>query len=389
MKSTLPLSFAIALSIVLPAYAESVATPVLRYGFDELSGMTALDALSKGNDATFIQNATRSKDLPPTGGINHNALLLKDKSYITTPRVGFNNRSFSVAAWLKTTANNENQVILSNGDPTKAGKNLVLRLSKNGALQFSFKEDDTHTPDHVFTPGMWHHTAFTFDKSTRQRRMYVDGVLLASGTSSGVYATTGITDIGRWNVQPFGSEYWQGLMDDVTVYEGVLSEGEIAALATRSEGSSPSRRRASSQSSALSAASSRVSHLIGRIERLQLRHAIGTYIPAAASSSSSPRSSVASRPTWTPASSSSQSSKPMMSASSVAPMPQINGSAYRVTSFQLNLRVDSRATSTLIRTLKPGEELLVHAFLKNGWARVETMDGRLGYVHAGFIEPVR
>ncbi len=387
MKTTLPLSFALALSMVLPAYADVIPVPQMRLGFDEQSGITAIDAVSKGNDGTLINDAKRSKDVPPVAALNHTSLLLKDKAYVSTPGLGFNARSFSVTAWLKTTDLTNNQVILSSGDPTRSGKNLILRLSKNGALQFSFKGDHTNTEDGVFSPTMWHHTAFTFDKVTRQRRIYVDGVMKASGTASGSYTTTGVTDIGRWNVVPFGGEYWQGLMDDVTVYDGVLTEGDVAALAVRSEGSSSSRRRASSSaSSEVSAVSSRVGHLIGRVERLTLRRALGKHIPVMSSSSSSssriqiPPAAQASSLWTAPVASSSRSS--------TVTLPSALG-VYRVTSFQLNLRVDSRATSVLIRTLKPNDELIVHGFLANGWARVETMDGRQGYVHAGFIEPVR
>lgn len=62
---------------------------------------------------------------------------------------------------------------------------------------------------------------------------------------------------------------------------------------------------------------------------------------------------------------------------------------YRVTSYQLRVRLDSRATSKELLTLIKGDTIEVFSFLKNGWAKVRTLDGTEGFVHAGFIEQVR
>lgn len=399
MNITLPVSVAVLLSVSLQAHAAALPTKVLHFGFDEKSGFTLIDALGKGNDAMLIHEAVRSVDVPPTMTPNKTSVLLNGKSHITAPIIDLRNKSFSVSAWVKTQDLATNQTLLSQGDQMRASKGVALRLTTMGGLQFAFTGDHTSTPDGILAPDkQWHHTAFTFDKTTRQRRIYVDGVMQASGTASGVYLGSGITDIGRLNTPPFGADYWNGNIDELSVYDGVLTALDIEALAARdpNASSSSSRRRstpASVSSSSSSSSSSKISNLIGHRERLALRRALGKRIPlpassAASSSSSSSRSSSLSR-----ASSVARDvSAPVASTRAASSTPSTVTSPstlFRVTSYQLRVRLDSRATSKELLTLIKGDTIEVFSFLKNGWARVRTLDGTEGFVHAGFIEQVQ
>ncbi len=413
MKITLPVSLALTFSIVLQAHAAtSLQAMVARWGFDEVNGMTAIDSLGRGNDATLVNDAERSKDTAPTGITNRTSLGLTGKAYATAPHINFNNRSFTVATWLKTTDMSEDQVLLSQGDSSKTGKNLVLRVTPSGRIDFSFNRDDNHTEDGIIQENKWYHVAFTFDTNTRQRRIYVDGTMLVNGTSSGVYlGQTGLTQIGRMNVEPFGDDFWQGNIDDLSVYSVALTGDEIGALATVSpdakawSSSSSSSRRTAQSSSARSnpglVAPQFQYHQLSLVERLQMRttRTIVKQVPKASSSSSSAgcactasSSSVWRAPVVRSSSSSSTSSvwtaPAAVSSSSVWTEPSA-GMRYQVTSFQLHLRTDSRASATNIRTLMPHTQLTVWEMLKNGWAKVQTDDGVVGYVNASFIEQVR
>ncbi len=391
MKLTIPLSAVVALSLVTQASAAAV-TMITRYGFDESNGMIAIDATGKTGDATFVSGAERSDDVPGTGIANHTSLSLNGTEYLSAPHIGFDNRSFTVAAWLKTTDMSMDQVWLSQGDSIQTDKDLALRLTKKGALQFSFKNDDMSTADNVFTANTWHHATFTFDSKTRQRRIYVDGAMQATGTASGVYlGTTGLTDIGRNNVQPFGAEFWHGNIDEVTVFDSVLGGDDIAAMAVQSmaRSSSSSKRRMSSSSSS-SAVRAPFRERLTLSQRKLMRLA-NRKVPVAAPSSSSAMSrsawsvrSVQSSSTATVSSVSSASS--VSSKASVAVPVSSEGMLYRVTSYQLHLRKDSRATAVNIMTLMPHDPLYVLEMLKNGWAKVKTPNGVYGYVNASFIE---
>lgn len=80
---------------------------------------------------------------------------------------------------------------------------------------------------------------------------------------------------------------------------------------------------------------------------------------------------------------------PTRAASSIPSTVTSPSTLFRVTSYQLRVRLDSRATSKELLTLIKGDTIEVFSFLKNGWAKVRTLDGTEGFVHAGFIEQVR
>ena len=76
-------------------------------------------------------------------------------------------------------------------------------------------------------PGTWYELAATFDNATSEVKLYVDGALVHSDTLGfNPAAVTADLSIGR---SPIG-EYWRGLLDDVRMYNSVLTASEIADI---------------------------------------------------------------------------------------------------------------------------------------------------------------
>jgi hypothetical protein len=76
----------------------------------------------------------------------------------------------------------------------------------------------------------WRHIALTYDGS--MARMYADGIEVASDTKNWNLVLSR-AHIGR-QVND-AAEFWEGLVDDVRLYDKVLSQAEIAFLAGRTE----------------------------------------------------------------------------------------------------------------------------------------------------------
>jgi len=78
--------------------------------------------------------------------------------------------------------------------------------------------------------GTWHHWAVTHDASATDQDLYIDGVLVADNVD--VVSSNSFADAlafgGRFSGT--GGEF-TGLMDDLRIYDEVLSDGAIAALA--------------------------------------------------------------------------------------------------------------------------------------------------------------
>ncbi len=79
-------------------------------------------------------------------------------------------------------------------------------------------------------PTAWHHFAYTFDGATH--RLYVDGGLRnASNVAPGTEPVTKV-ELGRWEGKgPGPKEYFKGMLDDVRIYTGALTQEQVKNLA--------------------------------------------------------------------------------------------------------------------------------------------------------------
>jgi hypothetical protein len=76
--------------------------------------------------------------------------------------------------------------------------------------------------------GRWYHLTTTFDGATGEGKHYRDGTLIHTGTiGPSPIANTGPIFIGT---DPF-DDHWDGLLDDIRIYDTVLGPSEIAELA--------------------------------------------------------------------------------------------------------------------------------------------------------------
>jgi hypothetical protein len=78
----------------------------------------------------------------------------------------------------------------------------------------------------------WHHVAFTRDSATGQVRVYVDGVLSGSAVSEPGLKTTPFTSIGRIQDTAGTHAYFEGRLDELQMFDRVLTQAEIQALRT-------------------------------------------------------------------------------------------------------------------------------------------------------------
>ncbi len=85
--------------------------------------------------------------------------------------------------------------------------------------------------------GQWHNIAMTRNAATGTVQLYVDGVLNGSGTfdtgnKTSQFSVIGaLTDVASDGVTRTGDNYFNGQLDEVRIYNQVLSANEIAGLA--------------------------------------------------------------------------------------------------------------------------------------------------------------
>ncbi len=199
---------------------------------DETSGIVAEDATMNGFDVS-LNNTT---DTNWVAGYNGGSLLLnganQDGSIAAPASDAFKMQSFSVAAWVRNNAPMDKwgEWIISHGD------NWGLYVKQDLGTQFYIH----HSTGWAGTVGMdstvwqdnaWHHVAATYDAETGMAQVYRDGMLVGEDS-------IGVIDYSMGDGITIGSmaggRNWDGNLDDVRVYDGVLSSTEVQGIVSES-----------------------------------------------------------------------------------------------------------------------------------------------------------
>jgi hypothetical protein len=140
-------------------------------------------------------------------------------------------QSFSVAAWvyLTDTTASVNRTIVSQPGTNRAPFYLLYNSSAN-AWQFLFTPSDAvgdatsfaATDPSPAAKNTWVHVTGTYDVPTKTARLYVNGALVSTATGVTTFNATGKTFIGR-----SGGLWWQGKLDSVRIYQGVLGADQV------------------------------------------------------------------------------------------------------------------------------------------------------------------
>jgi hypothetical protein len=189
----------------------------------------ALDTSGNGNDGT----ATSVTYVAGKVGAQA-AQFNGTSSYVLIPACISND--FSVAMWIKTT-----DTAGSAGGQWWSGKGLVdgevagpaadwgtAIVGGKFVLGVGSNTDTTVASSVNVNDGTWHHVAATRNNTSGAMAVYVDGVLRGSGT--GATGARGAPPSLRIGCIQTGNNFLNGTIDDVRLYDHILTTNEIAAL---------------------------------------------------------------------------------------------------------------------------------------------------------------
>jgi regulation of enolase protein 1 (concanavalin A-like superfamily) len=214
------------------------ATLVGYWNLNEGSGTTAADASGSGNTGTLVNSPGW------TAGESGNALnfVSGGKGYVSASGAGslanLYTHGMSVAAWIKPRSGGSG----SGGrivDKDNNDGGWFLAMNGSTAIRFAVDTFPTLSPSRISTAAIklngWQHVAATWDGSVSGSNIhiYINGVL-AEGTpidGAGVAQTDSGTPFAIGNRSVDVARSFDGGIDDVRVYSGVLTAAEIQALA--------------------------------------------------------------------------------------------------------------------------------------------------------------
>lgn len=132
--------------------------------------------------------------------------------------------NITIEAWIKTTSTTSNSIVSVN---TSTGGNVVLvrieegyvKLYDGSSSTFEIISTEQHNDD------KWHHVTYT--KSGTTGRLYVDGKLIGSHAAGYSFSINNQWSIGQEFDGATPSDFFQGSIDEVVIWNKTLSQTEI------------------------------------------------------------------------------------------------------------------------------------------------------------------
>jgi parallel beta-helix repeat protein len=146
--------------------------------------------------------------------------------------VGNPGQSHTTTGWFKTKAASV-EVILSDYDRPNANDQTFSTqiYFQNGNLINNVRSSGNSyiALDDNFSVDEWHMYASVFDRDSGKLKLYVDGDFLTEGDFD---PTLNYNDAPYWRIgkNSWYNVYYKGLLDDIRIYDGVLSEEDIKEL---------------------------------------------------------------------------------------------------------------------------------------------------------------
>ncbi len=197
------------------------------YHFETISDSQTPDASNKHNNMTLYGSVGIQS------GREGNALSFTGSGYGSITRNIADD--FTIGFWMKTTQ-------VTGGSQWYEGAGIIdgecpgvvndfgVSLTGNKLAFGTGNPDTTIISNTSVNDGNWHYCTVTRQRPNGKMKLYIDGVLEAEGTGGrkSLYAPLEL-EIGR--IHNSTTNYYNGLLDELTILNKALSSNEIAALA--------------------------------------------------------------------------------------------------------------------------------------------------------------
>ena len=219
---------------------ELISTPPIGWWkFDDASGTTAVDSSGNGNDGTLNGNdhghghgnGNGGTDQWITGAVGGALDFDGRNDYINCGNdqsLGITGTQITVAAWVRWDSNDAWSAIAMRTSSGNWDDGYGLYAHSDGTVNFYVTKYNRNRAVKAFSAdGQWHHIVGTYDGSSV--RIWVDGVEGTPDSYSGDISNANDDfEIARGTSNRYN---FNGAIDDVCIYDHVLTTGEITELA--------------------------------------------------------------------------------------------------------------------------------------------------------------
>ena len=202
---------------------------VAYWPLDEGSGTESADASGNDNTLTLAEGTTWDE------GVAGSAIALDGTGQDATASVSLDTTGdYSVSAWVRMDAlpaDGQYATIASADGLTGRSAFFLQYGDPISGFAFSFAGGPRAVLETTPELGTWHHLVGVRDVEAGNISLYVDGELAATEATDGGTASSGTIALGRGQWDGDAVDFLNGAVDDVHVFDGVLSADDVAALA--------------------------------------------------------------------------------------------------------------------------------------------------------------
>lgn len=210
-----------------PGVGSPVGSALAYYKFDEGYGATVNNF---GNGGSSLNGTISGANWTNDGKFGKALHFDGINDYVGISGIDIANKSFSLSAWARRNVTDSTLLIFGQGI---GGQNQSLHVGYEIGNKFTcaFYANDLDTSSQIDTSTEWTHWVCTYDTDSRSRKIYRNGKLVASDIASANYQGTGTLYIGK---PPWDTSFFNGIIDEVKIYNYALTEDEIKAEYNRS-----------------------------------------------------------------------------------------------------------------------------------------------------------
>lgn len=229
------------LGLATPAHASLGDGLEAWWNFDDPDNLFH-DASGNGNEPTsIVGNPTQGTGIVGSGSLSLAGDGANGEGAIINPNIGAG-ADFTLSAWIKMDESDaglhrpRTMMYKQNGTLNtgwyfytySSNNRPIANVLNDSGNNFVGAEASNTLPDEVAVN--WNHTAFTYDSESEVGSFYINGQLTATETIPDYNPNTGTNlSIGlRTGAEDRG---WHGELDELAVWDRVLSQGEIETLA--------------------------------------------------------------------------------------------------------------------------------------------------------------
>ncbi|MFJ9662696.1 LamG-like jellyroll fold domain-containing protein [Streptomyces griseoflavus] len=228
------------------------AGPIARYHFDETDGVAVDAATDDGKDDATLSAGASRPNYGRRGLITHDAqgqplmTPVDDKGLMLDGAGGHaatsgpaveTRSSYTISAWARITpgttgtrtvlsqdGGNSSPFYLSYGADGIKDWSLRVLTSKDGTSTWNKARAKQTSPT-----GVWTQLTASFDADDNKVRLYINGVFQSEVDAGAPWSATGGLQIGRGKWSGNYVDYFDGVIDEVTVWQRTLTSEEIAS----------------------------------------------------------------------------------------------------------------------------------------------------------------